>query len=33
MFWNGVTGTVAGTLIAGIAYAITGRHHALDDTP
>ena len=27
MFWNLVTGSVAGGLIAGIAYAAAGKHH------
>jgi hypothetical protein len=30
MFWNTVTGAVIGTSIAGIAYWLTGKHHALD---
>ncbi len=30
MFWNEVTGGVAGALIAGIAFLLTGRHHAHD---
>jgi len=30
MFWNEVTGTVIGTAVAGIAFALTGRHHGLD---
>jgi hypothetical protein len=28
MFWNVVTGSVTGTVVAGLAYRITGRHHA-----
>jgi hypothetical protein len=28
MLLNWTTGTVVGTLVAGIAYAITGRHRA-----
>jgi len=28
MFWNLVTGTVIGTLVAGVGYAVTGKHHA-----
>jgi len=27
MFWNLVTGSVVGTLIGGIAYGLTGKHH------
>lgn len=27
MFWNLVTATVIGAMVAGIAYGITGRHH------
>jgi len=27
MFLNEITGTVIGTAVAGIAYAVTGRHH------
>lgn len=30
LFWNEVTGAVAGALVAGLAFAATGRHHALD---
>jgi len=30
MFWNEVTGTAIGMAVAGLAYAITGRHHAYD---
>jgi hypothetical protein len=25
---NGITGAVVGALVAGLAYAITGKHHA-----
>ncbi len=28
MFWNLTTATLIGTTVAGVAYAITGRHHA-----
>jgi len=28
MGWNLTTGSVVGALVAGLAYAITGRHHA-----
>jgi hypothetical protein len=28
MFWNLVTGVVLGVVVAGVAYAVTGRHHA-----
>ena len=28
MFWNTVTGSVIGLIVAGAAYALTGRHHA-----
>lgn len=31
MFWNETTGTIAGLLIAGIAFLVTGRHHGLDE--
>jgi len=27
MFWNLVTGSVAGTVVAGVAYAATGKQH------
>jgi hypothetical protein len=30
MFLNEVTGTVAGALVAGIAYRMTGKHHLYD---
>jgi len=30
MFWNEVTGSVIGLLVAGVAYRLTGRHHAYD---
>jgi hypothetical protein len=30
MFWNEVTGTMIGFAVAGVAYAITRRHHAAD---
>jgi len=30
MFWNTVTGTVIGGIVAGIAYALTGKQHAGD---
>jgi len=30
MFWNIVTGSVIGTTVAGAAFVITKRHHALD---
>jgi hypothetical protein len=28
MFWNTVTGAVTGTAVGGVAYLLTGRHHA-----
>jgi len=27
MFWNLVTGSVTGTVVAGVAYAATGQQH------
>lgn len=30
MFWNETTATAAGFLVAGIAFWLTGKHHALD---
>jgi hypothetical protein len=27
-FWNEVTGAAIGTVVAGVAWALTGRHHA-----
>jgi hypothetical protein len=30
MFWNEVTGTTIGLVVAGVAFAITRRHHAAD---
>jgi hypothetical protein len=30
MAWNLATGAVVGTLVAGLAWALTGRHHADD---
>jgi hypothetical protein len=27
MLWNLVTASLVGTIVAGIAYAVTGRHH------
>jgi hypothetical protein len=27
MFWNGVTGAVIGTLVAGAAWTLTGKAH------
>jgi len=30
MFLNEVTGTVAGAIVGGLAYAITRKHHAYD---
>ena len=30
MFWNTVTGSVIGLIVAGAAYALTGRHYAGD---
>jgi hypothetical protein len=33
MFWNETTATSLGFLVAGIAYWLTGKHHALDDAP
>jgi len=28
MAWNLTTGTVVGALVGGLAYVLTGRHHA-----
>jgi hypothetical protein len=30
MFWNETTATVLGLFVAGIAFKLTGKHHALD---
>jgi hypothetical protein len=30
MFWNETTATVLGFLVAGLAFWITGKEHALD---
>jgi hypothetical protein len=30
MFWNEVTAMAIGAAVAGIAYGVTGKHHALD---
>jgi hypothetical protein len=27
MFWNTVTGSAIGTTVAGVAYALTKKHH------
>jgi|SRR6185369_13314149 len=32
MFWNCFTATLVGTTVAGLAFLITGRHHALSET-
>jgi len=28
MFWNDVTATAIGLTVAGVAFLLTGRHHA-----
>ncbi|MEO6025551.1 MAG: hypothetical protein ABIR79_01610 [Candidatus Binatia bacterium] len=33
MFWNEATATVIGLLVAGIAFRLTGKNHALDSAP
>jgi len=33
MFWNEITSISIGLLVAGIAYWLTGKHHALDPGP
>jgi hypothetical protein len=33
MFWNEVTGTIAGLLVGGIAFVVTGKQHARDAGP
>ena len=30
MFWNETTATSAGFIVAGLAFWLTGKHHALD---
>jgi hypothetical protein len=30
MFWNEFTATSIGVIVAGVAFWITGKHHALD---
>jgi len=30
MFWNSVTGSVIGTVVAGLAYLLSGRQYATD---
>jgi hypothetical protein len=30
MFWNTVTGSVIGLVVAGIAFGVTGRNHVAD---
>lgn len=32
-FWNEVTGTTIGLVVAGVAYWVTRRHHAADHPP
>jgi hypothetical protein len=33
MFWNAVTGSVIGAVVAGLAFAITKQHHPLASPP